>query len=187
MKYVILFLFFVFYATLIFFLPNNYIVLFAFLINIASMISTKCTIKSALQNLLHFLPFILLTVIINVLLGYYIDAIWIVVKLLLVCNINFIYSRVTPVTSIAKTIKMLCKPLKLFKINTDEIEVLVCISLSMIPILKAEYLEVKMACKAKNVRLNIKNMKVILSKLLISFMKRVNEIDEALVEKGINY
>lgn len=57
----------------------------------------------------------------------------------------------------------------------------------MLPILKSEYLDVKLACKAKNIKLNIHNMKIILSKLLISFMKRVNEIDEALIEKGINY
>jgi len=88
---------------------------------------------------------------------------------------------------IAKTIKTLCSPLKLFKINTEEIEVLVCVALSMIPILKSEYLEVKMACKAKNIQLNIKNMKIILSKLFVSFMKRVGEIDEALIEKGVNY
>ncbi len=88
---------------------------------------------------------------------------------------------------LAKTIKLLCSPLKLFKINTEEIEVLVCICLSMIPILKREYLDVKDACKAKNINMNIKNVKIILSMLLMSFLTRVNEIDEALVEKGYDY
>ncbi len=88
---------------------------------------------------------------------------------------------------LAKTIKLLCSPLKIFNINTEEIEVLVCICLSMIPILKREYLDVKDACRAKNINLNIKNIKIILSKLLMSFIKRVNEIDEALVEKGYDY
>ncbi len=44
----------------------------------------------------------------------------------------------------------------------------------------------KEACKAKNIKLNIKNMKIILSKLFISLFKRVNELDEALLEKGCN-
>ena len=88
---------------------------------------------------------------------------------------------------LAKTIKLLCSPLKIFNINTEEIEVLVCICLSMIPILKREYLDVKDACRAKNINMNIKNVKIILSKLLMSFIKRVNEIDEALVEKGYDY
>ena len=54
----------------------------------------------------------------------------------------------------------------------------------MLPILKREYLEVKEACKAKNIQFNITNMKMILSKLFISLFRRVNEIDEALLEKG---
>lgn len=77
--------------------------------------------------------------------------------------------------------------MKFFRINTEEIEVLICISLSMIPILKAEYSDVKTACKVKNIQFNLKNMKIILSKLMISLMKRVNELDEALIEKGCNY
>lgn len=88
---------------------------------------------------------------------------------------------------IAETIKLLFTPLKILKINPEEIKVLVCISLSMIPILKNEYLEIKTACKAKNIRFNIKNTKIILSKLLMSFLQRVNDIDNALVEKGYNY
>lgn len=88
---------------------------------------------------------------------------------------------------IAKTVKLLCTPLKIFKINTEEIEVLVCISLSMIPIMKREYGELKAACKAKDIKMNIKNMKIVVSKLLLSFIKRVNQIDEALIEKGYDY
>ena len=35
--------------------------------------------------------------------------------------------------------------------------------------------------------MNLKNSKIILSKVLISFMSRINEIDNALIEKGCNY
>ena len=64
---------------------------------------------------------------------------------------------------------------------------MVSIALSMIPVLKKEYREVKEACKAKNINFNIKNMKIILSKILLSTIKRINEIDESLVEKGYEY
>lgn len=133
------------------------------------------------------MPFILLTFIINCLLDTYINAIWMAIKLLLVCNITFIYSQTTSANEIARTVKQLVTPLKIFKINPEEIEVLVAISLSMIPILKREVLEVKEACKAKDIPFNIKNMKIILSKLMTSFLKRVSKIDEALVEKGYDY
>ena len=92
-----------------------------------------------------------------------------------------------PLDGIGKTMKCLCSPLKLFKIDTDQIEVLVCISLSMIPILKREYTEMKEACIAKNISMNLKNSKIILTKLLLSFLKRIDQIDEALIEKGYDY
>ena len=88
---------------------------------------------------------------------------------------------------VAETIKLLCTPLKIFKINTEEIKVMVCISLSMIPILKKELSEMKDACKAKGIKLNIKNIKIILSKFFLTLIMRVNQIEEALIAKGQNY
>ncbi len=88
---------------------------------------------------------------------------------------------------LAKTVKIICTPLKLFKINTEEIEVMVCISLSLLPAIKNDLTEVKNACKAKNINMNLKNMKYILSKFLLSLIKRVNQIDEAMIEKGCDY
>lgn len=85
---------------------------------------------------------------------------------------------------IAETIKIICSPLKILKVNTDEIKVMVCISLSMIPILKKELYEVKEACIAKNIVFNVKNMKIILSKFFITLITRVNEIEESLIAKG---
>ena len=97
MNKVFKFLLFLLYATVIFFLPNNYIILYAFAINLIASFITKIKVKDVLNNILHFMPFILLTVIINYLLGYHIEAIWIGIKLILVCNITFIYSKTTTI------------------------------------------------------------------------------------------
>ncbi len=78
-------------------------------------------------------------------------------------------------------------PLKFFNVNTDEIKLLVCISLSMIPILKKELYEIKESCKAKNITFNIRNTKYILLKFLMSMINRVNELEETLIAKGYNY
>lgn len=85
---------------------------------------------------------------------------------------------------VTKTIATLCTPLKYLKINVQEIEILIAIALSMVRTLKKEYNEIKEACKAKNITLNISNIKIILSKLFFSFFKRISQIDEALLEKG---
>ena len=185
MKNVISFLTFIIYTTLIFFTPNNYIyIVIATAINIIAMIAIKVNIRNALKNLLNILPFIALTGIINSILENYIYAMYISVKLILVCNITYTYSRTTTAFLVAKTVKMLCKPLELFKINTDDIEILVALGITMVPVLKKEFLDLKNACLAKQIDWNIKNMKIILSKFLLSIIKRVNEIDEALIQKG---
>lgn len=148
------------------------------------MLCLKIKVVDAIQNIVKLLPFILLTVIVNCLLSNYEYAILVAIKLILVCNVTYIYSKTTTVRGIARTIKNLCMPLKLLKVNLDDIELLVCISLSMIPILKREYSQLRDACSAKGIDMNVKNMKVVLTKLMISVMKRVNEIEESIIEKG---
>lgn len=61
---------------------------------------------------------------------------------------------------------------------------MVCISLSVIPILKKDLYELKEACTSKKITFNVKNMKIILAKFLLSLISRVNEIEESLIAKG---
>lgn len=187
MKNVIIFLIFIFYATLLFFMPNSIELIGVGIINLTLMIIIKINFKKAMINLMKYMPFILITFVFNLILDNCINATWMAIKLILVCNVTYIYSKTTTVAQTAKTIRALCKPLKIFKVNTEEIEVLVSISLSMVPVLKKEYIEIKEACKAKNIKFNLKNMRIILSKILFSTIKRVNEVDESLVEKGYEY
>lgn len=184
MKNSIVFLSFILYATFIFFINSNTLLLVVLLLNALAMIGFRISIRGAIRNLSKILPFVLFTVVINWILSGYEYAVLIGIKLLLVCNITYTYSKTTTVRGIANTIKILCTPLQWFKINPEEIELLVCISLSMLPILKREYLQLKEACYAKGMDINIKNMKIILTKLMISIMKRVNEIEESIIEKG---
>ena len=178
------FIIFVLYASFIFFIDTNLLLLVVFLLNLLAMIVLKIKVGEAIQNIVKWLPFILLTVLINCLLSDYEYTILVTIKLILVCNVTYIYSKTTTVRGMAKTIKNLCMPLKWLSVNPDDIELLVCISLSMLPILKREYFQLRDACVAKGMALNIKNTKVILTKLMISVMKRVNEIEESMIEKG---
>ncbi len=178
------FIIFVLYASFIFFIDTKLLLLVVFLLNLLAMIVLKIKVGEAIQNIVKWLPFILLTVLINCLLSNYEYALLIAVKLILVCNATYIYSRTTTVRGIAHTIKSLCMPLKWLNVNPDDMELLVCISLSMLPILKREYFQLREACVAKGMALNIKNSKVVLTKLMISVMKRVNEIEESMIEKG---
>lgn len=187
MKETIKFLIFIIYCTSIFFFPNNELILAFVLINLLAIVFVRKRVKAIIIGTIKILPFIIFTFIINCFLDEIVNAIWIGIKLLIVCNITVTYSKTTTVTGVAETIKNLCAPLKLFKINTDEIKMIVCISLSMIPILKKDLSEMKEACRAKNIKFNFKNMKIILSKFCLSMLMRVNQLEEALIAKGQTY
>lgn len=185
MKNVISFLAFIIYTTLIFFIPNKYIyILILTAINLIAMLLIKVKVRKAIKNIAVLLPFILFTGIINCILENYIYALYISVKLILVCNITYTYSQTTSAFTVAKTVRILCKPLEIFNINTEDIEILVALGITMVPVLKKEFTDLKYACLAKSIDWNVKNMKIILSKFLFSLIKRVNEIDEALIQKG---
>ena len=78
----------------------------------------------------------------------------------------------------------MCKPLELFNINTEEIEIMVAISLAVIPILKKDLIEIRDVYKYKGIKFNIKNIKNSLLIFFIGIIKRTNQIDEALIARG---
>lgn len=98
MKNIIKFLIFIAYSTCIFFLPNNKLILIFLIINLFAMILTKTHIKNIIISTYKILPFILFTFVINCLLDNIVNAFWIGIKLIIVCNITFTYSNTTTVT-----------------------------------------------------------------------------------------
>lgn len=183
MKNLIKFLCFIIYSTLVFFFPNNEVILVFVLVNFFVMIVNFKYFSNIFYRTFKILPFVLFTFIFNCLLDNFVNACWIGAKLLIVCNVTISYANTTSVLEVADTINLLCSPLKLFHINTDDIKIMVCISLSMLPVLKSDLYEVKNACIAKGIKFNVLNMKYILSKFFITLLRRVNEIEESLITK----
>ena len=82
------------------FFVDNYLVLAIFcLCHLLVMLIFKIKLEEATQNIFKLLPFILLTVVINWLLSNYQYAFLVGVKLLLVCNVTYIYAKTTTVRS----------------------------------------------------------------------------------------
>ena len=98
MKNVIKFLLFIIYSSSIFFLPNNKIILFSIPFNLFIMIITKVNYKKIIKKSFIVVPFIFFTFIINCILDNISNAIWIAIKLFIVCNITIIYSETTNIT-----------------------------------------------------------------------------------------
>ena len=98
MKNVIKFLIFIVYSTCIFFLPNNKLILILFIINLFAMSLAKVHIKNIIRSTINVIPFILFTFIINCLIDNFMNALWVEIKLIIVCNITITYSSSTTVT-----------------------------------------------------------------------------------------
>ncbi len=97
MKNVIKFLCFIIYSTSIFFLPNNNFILIFIMLNLFIMFFYKINPKKVILKSMQVLPFIIFTFIINFILDNLYNAIWIGIKLLIVCNITIIYSETTSI------------------------------------------------------------------------------------------
>ena len=149
--------------------------------NLSSLVFTP---SETAMTMLAFFFARLFTFLINCWLDTINNAIWIGIKLIIVCNITVIYSKTTSINGIAVTISKLLKPLKIFGIKEEEVKIMVSISLAMLPTLKRNIMELKEACKSKGITINLKNIKYIITSAFLSAIKRVDQIEEALIAKG---
>lgn len=188
MKNLIKFVLFLIYTVGIFFI-KNYIALGAIAIfNIILILVLKINILNSVKNLVRLLPFIVFTVVINILFAELKFAILMGVRLVLVCNLTYTFSRTISNTEIGDVIEKLVYPLKIFKINPREIGLMVTIALSFIPIMKAEFSQIKNVLKVKGIKptkLNLlKNLNLIFRPFFVSVLQRLNEIEMSLKAKG---
>lgn len=95
MKNVIKLLLFITYATCIFFLPNNKFIMLFVIFNLFIMFISEVQLKKVITKVMQVLPFIAFTFIINYILDNFYNALWIGIKLFIVCNITIVYSETT--------------------------------------------------------------------------------------------
>ena len=188
LKNIIKFILFLIYVIGIFFINNYYILGAIALFNISLILITKINIKKTINNLIKLLPFILFTALINYLLIDLKSAILITVRLILICNISYIFSKTITYLEFADVIEKLLYPLKIFKVNPKDISLMISIALSFMPIMKDELLQMKNVLKVKGINLTkinlIKNMNLVFKPFFISVLRRVNEIEMSISAKG---
>lgn len=185
---VIIFVAFLIYTSLIFFIKTNIYLFIILLINIILMIILKINIKKTLIFLIKIFPFIIFTSVLNIIFTDIKMGILVSIRLVLVCNITYIFSqRMTP-RKIQFSIENILIPLKILKINPKEIGIIINISLSFIPIFQMEIRNLKYSLISKGFKLNIKNFikypNYILIPLITSVIKRTEEIEKSMISKG---
>ena len=165
---IIRFVFFLTYVILIFFVKSNIALIGALAIDIILIIAYKINLKSLIDNLIKISIFVLITAIIN---AFVVDinyAVIIGIKLILVCIMTYIFSKMLSYMEFATVIEDLAYPLKLLGVNPKDLGLLITIAISFIPILREELERIKYVLLVKGFKVNtiniIKNMKLLVAK-----------------------
>ena len=188
MEDAIRFLLFIIYTALIFCIKDYRIIFLFIIINLILMIIGKIKIKEAGKNLAKLSPFIILVVVINMIsntIGY---ATVIGIRLMLVFNITYVFTKNLTPGQLSNSIENILAPLKILKVNTRDIGIMISIAIAFIPILKDETEKIKYSLQSKGFDTRginmLKNMKLLLVPLIVSILKRVDHIENGLKSKA---
>ena len=188
MKNLIKFILFLMYTIGVFFVEDYISFGLIALLNIFLMIIAKINLKKAFKNTIKIIPFILFTIAINLIFADLKFSILIGIRLILIRNLTYVFSKTISYMEFARVIEKMVYPLKLFGINPEEIGLIVIIALSFIPIIKNEFEQIRNVLKVKGIRPTtfnlLKNLGLIFKPFLISVMQRLNEIEMSLKAKG---
>ena len=185
----ILFFILIIYSTLIYFFDDELsfaIFTFAFILALViSKIVFNIKIKKIIKFVLKMVPLILFITVFNIFFMELKDTFIITLKLLLVCSMTYIYSQIASINGIYNAILKLTYPLKLFKVNTNEIGLIVIIALSYLSRFKEDITNYKYACQIKEMQISLRNIASIISNFIILELKQVDEIENTLIIKQI--
>lgn len=188
MKNLIKFILFLIYTIGIFFISNYLVLGIIAIFNIILMLLIKINIKNAGNNILKLLPFILFTIIVNILFADLEFGLLIGVRLTLVCNLSYIFSKTITYSEFGGIVEKLVYPFKIFDINPKEIGLVTTIAISFVPIMKSEILQLKNVLKIKGIKPTnfnlIKNSNLIFKPFFVSVLQRLNEVEMSLKAKG---
>lgn len=188
MKNLLKFLFLLAYTITIFFIDDFFIISLFSIFNIYLIILKKISFTQIIRNIFYVSFFIIFTVILNIIFGDLSTGLLTGYKLLLVCNMTYIFKFILSPAKISEAIKLLATPLKIFRINPEDISLIINIAIAFIPILFREFFQIKYALKAKGISFKythfIKNTSLILKILLISIFQKTYQLEYTIKEKG---
>lgn len=175
-----LFMLFILFSFGIYFLNNSIILFLLFFLSLLLLISFKINFT----GLKGFLIFTLFTVIINLFFTSYQEAMGIGIRLFIIYFFTLLISFYMSNREIAKSIAKLFFFLK----NKQDIEVIIFISLSLIPIFINEVKEIKKVLISKNFPFTFKNAffkpSIFLNTFLTNLFRRIKELEKTLQSKN---
>ena len=170
MKNVIKILLFLAYTLAIFLVKHDEFALIVLGINLLLTFALKISIKEEIVNILGIIILVIFTAVVNALVIDVKTGVMIGVKLVLVCNITYIFSKVMNYTELADALEKIFSVFRVLKINPKSISIMICICISFIPTIKKQLKQVKDALKARGVHISIKNINLIFEPIIISLL-----------------
>lgn len=188
MKNVLKIIAFIIYTVLLFLVKDIWLIFGAILFQIALTLICHISINQSIKTLIKLMPFILFTVLINLCVMETIEAILIGIKLIIVCNMTYIYGSTTTAREIAISIEKWLFPLTLFKVNTRNIGIMISIAITFIPIINKEIENIQYSLTAKGFNMSfwskIRHINYIMVPLFYGLIRKVGNMEEALIAKG---
>ena len=106
------------------------------------------------------------------------------VRIMICYHTTYLFSQTMTILQVADTIQKISMPLKLLKVNTKNIGIMISISICMLPILKKEMETLMQTMKAKGEQVKINNMAILMKPMLISILKKTGQIEKTLLAKA---
>lgn len=184
MKDTINFILFLLSLTLIFYIKNIYILLSILVIYIILMATLHLSIIEFARKFKKIVIFFIITAIINSVVTNLIYASYILIRLITAYIISYIYIKMVNINQTIKAINVLLSPLKLFKVNINDLSLTITLALRILPCIFDELDQKYMALKSKGYKLKINNISLLLKPIIVSLILRVNEFEDALKLKG---
>ncbi len=174
----ILILFFI-YSCLLFSIDCFMILFILFIFNFIISIIIRIPIKKHFIVFKKYIIFVLFIIICNLLFSNIISSLKVGIKLFLAIDMTYIIGTYFNNDKIRLAFKYLFYPLKIFKVDIDNLTLIISISLAFIPILSDEIRMIKLSLNSKGVKFNLFYLATKPHIYLITFLNNLfNRLDD---------
>ena len=183
-------IFFIAYSLVVFLVGNIWALLGFTLFNILLLFIFKIKFVRLLKNLWRTFWFALIVFAFNLIFDTWLASLIVVWKIYIVANFSFIFSQAMSPANMAVGFSQFFYPLKLFKVNVQELALMFVIAFNFIEIFSEELCTLKMSLKARRFEIGFKTiftkLHIILLMFFANLFKRVNSLEMSLKVRGYN-
>lgn len=186
MKNSLILLLFLTTITSIFYIQNIYILFSILIINFIICFFSKISFLKILDyNKNIFLFFILIISIFNLFFSSIYETLIIDFKLIIACNLTFLLKFLLPTNKLIEAFEILFTPLKIFKINTEKLSIILNIAINFIPIFINEINSINASLTSRGIEKNfVLKIKYIAKLILPTIFYKTKLIEYSLKSKN---